>query len=159
LCGTHGELEAARVVARLLGAVCEHGEDRVRLALEAAINQHRSAVPDLAQIQDRERRDSMRSPPTWSKPDARPIMIIRCSPTEPSMSNAACEAVIHEYCRELKLAAVAPIIRGYAGAPAMATDPTRICSANCSKPRSPIGIKHRAPAAARGALSRYQDGR
>jgi hypothetical protein len=42
LCGTHGELEAARVVARLLGAVCEHGEDRVRLALEAAINQHRS---------------------------------------------------------------------------------------------------------------------
>jgi Mu transposase, C-terminal domain len=41
LCGTHGELEAARVVARLLGAVCEHGEDRVRLALEAAINRHR----------------------------------------------------------------------------------------------------------------------
>jgi transposase len=46
LCGTHGELEAARVVARLLGAVCEHGEDRVRLALEAAINQHRSAASD-----------------------------------------------------------------------------------------------------------------
>ena len=48
LCGAHGELEAARVVARLLGAVCEHGEDRVRLALEAAINQQRSEVPDLA---------------------------------------------------------------------------------------------------------------
>ncbi len=47
LCGTHGELEAARVVARLLGAVCEQGEDRVRLALEAAINQHRVEVPDL----------------------------------------------------------------------------------------------------------------
>jgi hypothetical protein len=47
LCGTHGELEAARVLARLLGAVCEHGEDRVRLALEAAINQHRSATSDL----------------------------------------------------------------------------------------------------------------
>ena len=45
LCGTHGELEAARVVARLLGAVCEHGEDRVRLALEAAINQHRIDLP------------------------------------------------------------------------------------------------------------------
>src|ERR1700730_6356588 len=48
----------------------------------------------------------MRSPPTWSKPDARLITIICCSPTEPSMSNAACEAVIHEYCHELKLAAV-----------------------------------------------------
>jgi hypothetical protein len=47
LCGTHGELEAARVVARLLGAVCEQGEDRVRLALEAAINQHRIGVLDL----------------------------------------------------------------------------------------------------------------
>jgi transposase len=46
LCGTHGELEAARVVARLLGAVCEHGEVRVRLALEAAINQHRSEASD-----------------------------------------------------------------------------------------------------------------
>ncbi len=47
LCGTHGELEAARVVARLLGVVCEQGEDRVRLALEAAINQHRIGVLDL----------------------------------------------------------------------------------------------------------------
>jgi len=47
LCGTHGELEAARVVSRLLGAVCEHGEDRMRLALEAAINQHRIDVLDL----------------------------------------------------------------------------------------------------------------
>src|ERR1700730_7666603 len=47
LCSTHGELEAARVVARLLGVVCEHGEDRVRLALEAAINQHRIDVLDL----------------------------------------------------------------------------------------------------------------
>jgi transposase len=48
LCGTHGELEAARVLARLLGAVCEHGEDRVRLALEAAINRHRSEASELA---------------------------------------------------------------------------------------------------------------
>ena len=46
-CGTHGELEAARVVARLLGAVCEHGEERVRLALEAALNRHRIEAPDL----------------------------------------------------------------------------------------------------------------
>jgi len=49
LCGTHGELEAARVLARLLGAVCEHGEDRVRLALEAAINQNRE-VAHLATV-------------------------------------------------------------------------------------------------------------
>jgi hypothetical protein len=47
LCGTHGELEAARVVARLLRAVCEHGEDRVRLAREAAISQHRIEGSDL----------------------------------------------------------------------------------------------------------------
>ena len=47
LCGRHGELEAARVVARLLGVVCEHGEDRVRVALEAAINQHRIEALDL----------------------------------------------------------------------------------------------------------------
>jgi hypothetical protein len=48
LCGTHGELGAARVLARLLGAVCEPGEDRVRLALEAAIKQYRSEASDLA---------------------------------------------------------------------------------------------------------------
>jgi transposase len=53
LCGTHGELEAARVLARLLGAVCEHGEDRVRLALEAAINQRRSEASDLAVAEPR----------------------------------------------------------------------------------------------------------
>ena len=46
LTGAHGELEAARVLARLLGAVCEHGEERVRLALEAAIAQPRSETPD-----------------------------------------------------------------------------------------------------------------
>lgn len=44
--GAHGELEAARVLARLLGAVCEHGEERVRLALEAAIAQHRLETPE-----------------------------------------------------------------------------------------------------------------
>jgi transposase len=47
LCSTHGELEAAHVVARLLGVACEHGEDRVRLALEAAIARHRSEASDL----------------------------------------------------------------------------------------------------------------
>ncbi len=44
----HGEPEAARVLARLLGAVCEHGEERVRRALEAAVNQRRVEVLDLA---------------------------------------------------------------------------------------------------------------
>ena len=44
--GAHGELEAARVLARLLGAVCEHGEERVRLALEAAIAQRRYETPE-----------------------------------------------------------------------------------------------------------------
>jgi len=53
LCGTHGELEAARVVARLLGAVCEHGEERVRLALEAAIDQHRSEAAEVATAEPR----------------------------------------------------------------------------------------------------------
>jgi transposase len=48
LTAAHGELEAARVLARLLGAVCEHGEDRVRRALEAAVSQRRIAVLDLA---------------------------------------------------------------------------------------------------------------
>jgi hypothetical protein len=44
--GAHGELEAARVLARLLGAVCEHGEEPLRGALEAALAQHRCAAPD-----------------------------------------------------------------------------------------------------------------
>jgi DNA replication protein DnaC len=39
-------------------------------------------------------------------------MTICCSPTEALMSNAASEAVIQEYCRELKLAAV---VRDYPG--------------------------------------------
>jgi transposase len=51
LSAAHGELEAARVLARLLGAVCEHGEDRVRRALEAAVNQHRIGVLELSTTQ------------------------------------------------------------------------------------------------------------
>jgi transposase len=43
----HGEREAARVLARLLGAVCEHGEERVRRALEAAVAERRVGVLDL----------------------------------------------------------------------------------------------------------------
>jgi len=47
----HGELEAARVLARLLGAVCEHGEERVRLALEAAIAQRRIGTSERSASQ------------------------------------------------------------------------------------------------------------
>lgn len=47
----HGELEAARVLARLLGAVCEHGEERVRLALEAALAQRQVDTPDRSASQ------------------------------------------------------------------------------------------------------------
>ena len=39
--------EAARVLARLLGAVCEHGEERVRRALEAAVSRQRIEVPEF----------------------------------------------------------------------------------------------------------------
>ena len=48
LCGAHGEREAARVLARLLGAVCQHGEDKVARALAAALNQQRVGLLDLA---------------------------------------------------------------------------------------------------------------
>jgi hypothetical protein len=37
LADTHGERDAARVMAKLLGAVEEHGEERVRPVLEAAL--------------------------------------------------------------------------------------------------------------------------
>jgi transposase len=47
LVATHGEREAARVLARLLGAVYEHGEQQVVQALEAALNQQRVGLLDL----------------------------------------------------------------------------------------------------------------
>jgi hypothetical protein len=39
LAATHGQLEAARVLAKLLGVLEEHGEARVRPLLEAALAQ------------------------------------------------------------------------------------------------------------------------
>ena len=48
LSSAHGEREAARVLARLLGAVCQHGEDKVARALAAALNEHRVGLLDLA---------------------------------------------------------------------------------------------------------------
>jgi transposase len=48
LSSAHGEREAARVLARLLGAVCQHGEDKVARALAAALNEQRVGLLDLA---------------------------------------------------------------------------------------------------------------
>jgi transposase len=48
LSSVHGEREAARVLARLLGAVCQHGEDKVARALAAALNEQRVGLVDLA---------------------------------------------------------------------------------------------------------------
>jgi transposase len=44
----HGEREAARVLARLLGAVCAHGEEQVSRALAAAVNERRVDLLELA---------------------------------------------------------------------------------------------------------------
>ena len=42
LAATHGELEAARVLAKLLGVLEEQGEARLKSLLAAALAQHRS---------------------------------------------------------------------------------------------------------------------
>ncbi len=47
------------------------------------------------------------------------------------MSNAACEAVIQEYCHELKLAAVVRDYPGLSGAPATVAGLTKTCCASC----------------------------
>ena len=45
LSATHGQLEAARILAKLLGVLEEHGEARLRPVLEAALAQQRIAPP------------------------------------------------------------------------------------------------------------------
>ena len=47
LSDAHGEREAARVLARLLGAACERGEEQVARALETALRERRRALLDL----------------------------------------------------------------------------------------------------------------
>jgi len=47
LAGANGEREAARVLAKLLGALEEHGEERVRPTLEAALTQQRVGLLDV----------------------------------------------------------------------------------------------------------------
>jgi transposase len=44
LAATHGQLEAARILAKLLGVLEEHGEARVQPLLEAALAQQRSGL-------------------------------------------------------------------------------------------------------------------
>jgi hypothetical protein len=44
LAATHGQLEAARILAKLLGALEEHGEERLRPVLEAALAQARVEI-------------------------------------------------------------------------------------------------------------------
>jgi hypothetical protein len=44
----HREREAARVLGRLLGAVCAHGEEQVSKALAAAVNERRVDLLNLA---------------------------------------------------------------------------------------------------------------
>ncbi len=47
LAASHGQLEAARVLAKLLGTLEEHGEDRLRPVLEAALAHQQAGVRDI----------------------------------------------------------------------------------------------------------------
>jgi hypothetical protein len=47
LSAAHGEREAARVLARLLGTVGEHGEEKVARALAAALREQRISLLDV----------------------------------------------------------------------------------------------------------------
>jgi len=48
LAAAHGQLEAARVLAKLLGTLEEHGEERLRPVLEAALAHHHPGVLDVS---------------------------------------------------------------------------------------------------------------
>jgi hypothetical protein len=62
LSDVHGEREAARVLARLLGAACERGEAQVARALDAALRERRIALLDLV-AEDRAEPPSITVPP------------------------------------------------------------------------------------------------
>jgi transposase len=47
LAASHGQLEAARVLAKLLGTLEEHGEERLRPVLEAALAHQQARVRDI----------------------------------------------------------------------------------------------------------------
>jgi|SRR6516165_4914099 transposase len=66
LSDAHGEREAARVLARLLGAVCERGEEPVARALEAALSERRIALLDLI-AQDDASPQSIAVPPALAE--------------------------------------------------------------------------------------------
>ena len=44
LAATHGQLEAARILAKLLGTLDKHGEERLRPVLEAALAQQQAEL-------------------------------------------------------------------------------------------------------------------
>jgi hypothetical protein len=48
LATTHGQLEAARILAKLLGTLEEHGEERLRPVLEAALAHQQTAVLNIS---------------------------------------------------------------------------------------------------------------
>ena len=50
LAGTHGEADAARTLARILAAVCEHGEEAVGVALKASLAAGRTDLLALATL-------------------------------------------------------------------------------------------------------------
>lgn len=52
---THGEREGARVLAKVLGALCRHGEEPVRRALEQALAGERLDLLALSRVTDRPR--------------------------------------------------------------------------------------------------------
>jgi transposase len=68
LAAAHGQLEAARVLAKLLGALEEHGEARVQPVLEAALAQQRIAPPPKAG-----------APATIAVPDALAAFVIEAA--------------------------------------------------------------------------------
>jgi hypothetical protein len=63
LTDAHGEREAARVLARLLGVVSEHDEEQVARALEAALRERRIALLDVVS-EDRASPPPIAVPPT-----------------------------------------------------------------------------------------------
>jgi hypothetical protein len=71
LATTHGQLEAARVLAKLLGTLEEHGEERLRPVLEAALAHHRLGVFDVS--------SSPASPESITVPDGLANIVIEAA--------------------------------------------------------------------------------
>jgi Mu transposase, C-terminal domain len=68
---SHGQLEAARVLAKLLGALEEHGEERLRPVLEAALAHHHPGILDVS--------SSPASPESITVPDGLANIVIEAA--------------------------------------------------------------------------------